>query len=265
MCRLTLNGMLGFHVQFLGHLVAIIGKEIIIKRLVIACNATPYGGCMSCEDGSYGRYVFPDIQGTKTCHPFVSLIDHTLLSARKIVIVITFHNTPGCIGKHRSLVVVTIGMYRLDSIISPKRTVQSILCHKVRLEIHEDNTRATGNVPMPYPNAYTLCPSLLDPCAPQRAVFVKQRILFPSPEIWTNKHQTVFQLLLQCLGSRREYRVYASHFITDFPTRFKHKSREHLFVFHQNNAILWAQNYKKRMIPPYYKRGNAREEYKFLI
>ena len=43
MCSLFLNRVFRLHVQFLCHLVAIISKQIVIQRLIIAGNGTTDG------------------------------------------------------------------------------------------------------------------------------------------------------------------------------------------------------------------------------
>ena len=62
MCGLLFNGMLALHIEFSCHLVTIIGPQIFIKRLIIACYATPYARCMSRKNSSNLWNMFSDIE-----------------------------------------------------------------------------------------------------------------------------------------------------------------------------------------------------------
>ena len=53
----ALKAVLGLHVQFLGHLGAVVGPKIVVQGLVVACYATADGCGMGGEDSCNGRYV----------------------------------------------------------------------------------------------------------------------------------------------------------------------------------------------------------------
>ena len=99
MRRLALDAVLRLHIQLICHLVAIVGKEVVIKRLTVACNTTPDGGGVCRENGSYSGNMLMYVQGTQTCHPFVGLIDNTLALIQE-EIVVAFNHTSSSIGEH---------------------------------------------------------------------------------------------------------------------------------------------------------------------
>ena len=51
-----------------------------------------------------------NIKGTQTGHPFMSLVDDLIGSGQLMVTEIAFNNPSCCIGKHRSLVIIAVGM-----------------------------------------------------------------------------------------------------------------------------------------------------------
>ena len=59
---LLLNRVLTLHVQLFGHLIAIIGKQIVVQGLIIASNTTAYACGMSSEDGSNLWIMLLDIK-----------------------------------------------------------------------------------------------------------------------------------------------------------------------------------------------------------
>ena len=123
------------HIQFLRHLVAVIGEEIVIKRFHVTCYTTANARGMSREDGTNLRQLIVDIQSAKTAHPLVGVIDH-LLRAIKIVVVETLYHQGSSIREHRSLVVVTIGMKTVYAVVLPQPTIYLILFLKIRIKVH---------------------------------------------------------------------------------------------------------------------------------
>ena len=73
MCGLLFNGMLALHIEFSCHLVTIIGPQIFIKRLIIACYATPNTCCMGSKDRCNLGETTLKFQYCKTCLPFISM------------------------------------------------------------------------------------------------------------------------------------------------------------------------------------------------
>ena len=91
--------MLRLHIELASHLVAIIGKEIVVERLHITSYRATNARGMSGEDSTNLRQLVVDIQGTKTAHPLVSVIDH-LLTAVEIMIIKALNHQCGSIREH---------------------------------------------------------------------------------------------------------------------------------------------------------------------
>jgi len=47
MSCLFFYGVLGFHIKFLSHLVAVVSKQIVVKRFFVSGNGAPDRSCMS--------------------------------------------------------------------------------------------------------------------------------------------------------------------------------------------------------------------------
>ena len=72
---LFLNGVLRLHVQLTCHLVAVIGKEVVVEGFLIAGYRTSDTGGMGREDGTNLWQLVVDIQGTESTHPLIGVID----------------------------------------------------------------------------------------------------------------------------------------------------------------------------------------------
>ena len=55
MSRLFLDGVLALHIEFTGHLVAIVGKQVVIQRFIISRNTSSYACSMGSEKRGYLR------------------------------------------------------------------------------------------------------------------------------------------------------------------------------------------------------------------
>ena len=131
-------------------------------------------------------------------------------------------------------------MERLNPKIGPGFAIKTVLSHKIGLEINQDNTGTTGNVPSPHPHTDTLSLSLFDPRLPHGGIFLKQGIFLSTPKVGANENQTVVQSLLQRLGSCGKHCVNAPYFITDFPTGFEHEGWDYPLIIHQD-CLIWPQ------------------------
>ncbi len=109
MGRLLFNGMLGLHVQFLRHLVAVVGEEIIVERLVVASYGTTDGGGMGCEDSPYLGNGRLKIEGGHTGHPLVCL-KHHLVRFRQIIAIEALYHLSGGESKHGCFIIIAISM-----------------------------------------------------------------------------------------------------------------------------------------------------------
>ena len=134
MRRLLLDGMLRLHIQFLCHLIAIIRKQIVIQRLMIAGYRTSDGSSVGCKNSSNFGDSFLYIKCSHSGHPFMCLIYH-LIRFCQVVAVETFHHLSCSIRKHRSFVVIAISMQRIYLKTIPHICVYIVLLLKKRLKI----------------------------------------------------------------------------------------------------------------------------------
>ena len=173
MSRLLFYRVLALHVQLASHLVAIIGKQIIIQRLHVAGYRAADAGSMSGEDSTdLGQFVV-DIKGTKTAHPLISVIDD--LKRRGITLSNTciqaLHDKPCSIREHRGLVVITIGVERVNTVFLPQPAVNLILLLKIWHEVYQDGDGFSRHCPAPYPHLKAVRLSLPLPIGKERLIF----------------------------------------------------------------------------------------------
>ena len=76
---LLFNGMFALHIELTGHLVAVVSKEIVVERLVVASYAAANARGMSGEDRRNLRHFVLQVEQPETCHPLVGMIYHLLL------------------------------------------------------------------------------------------------------------------------------------------------------------------------------------------
>ena len=110
--------MLALHIEFLRHLITIIGKKIIIKRLIITGNTTTDTCSMRGEHSSHLRKMLVHIEHTKSCHPFISMIDNFLAFSNNMFVETLYYQS-GSIREHRCFVIVTISMKTINLIVLP--------------------------------------------------------------------------------------------------------------------------------------------------
>ena len=149
MRRLLLDGMLRLHIQFLCHLIAIIRKQIVIQRLMIAGYRTSDGSSVGCKNSSNFGDSFLYIKCSHSGHPFMCLIYH-LIRFCQVVAVETFYYSSGSVRKHRSLVVIAISVQRVYLKTIPHFCVYIVLLFKKRLEINKNDNGFTGDIPSSY-------------------------------------------------------------------------------------------------------------------
>ena len=135
MSCLLFDGVLGFHVQFLCHLVAVVSKKVIVKRLVVTGNGTADGRSMSCKDCCHLWNCFLQVQGSQARHPLMSLIND-LISFSQVKTIKTFYNFTCCVREHGRFVIVTVCMKGIHAEILPHLAINGILFCKEREKVN---------------------------------------------------------------------------------------------------------------------------------
>ena len=146
MCCLLFNRVFCFHIQLASHLVAVVSKKIIVKRLVISCNGTANRSSMSCKDCCNLWNRFLQVESTQTRHPLMSLINYFIIFSQ-VKTVKTFYNFTCCIREHRSFIVIAVCMQRIYLEIFPHLAINRIFLSKERKEINQDHHRFSRNIP----------------------------------------------------------------------------------------------------------------------
>ena len=152
---LFLYRMFRLHIQLLSHLVAIIGKEVVIEGLLVTSNRTSDASGMGCEDGTNLWQFIVDIKGTKSAHPFIGMIDNLCIViegfAFDSIHIKALHDQCCSIREHRCFVIVTISMERIYCIVFPQPAIYLIFLFKERFEINQYGNRFSWNSPTTNP------------------------------------------------------------------------------------------------------------------
>ena len=158
------------------------------------------------------------------------------------------------IREHRSLVIVTIGMQRVNTIILPQPTIYLVLLFIEWNEIHENSDRFSRYRPAPHPYIKAAFLRLPLPLGKERIIlfeigtfFLRIITIFALPEPWTYKEDFILMCRLQCLGTCRKDCIDSTDFVTHFPTRFKYKVRLQKTFTHEyiNKLVQRYLNFSK--------------------
>ena len=126
-------------------------------------------------------------------------------------------------------------MKAVDLIKLPHLAVDTVFLLKVRREINKNRNWQTGNVPAS--NFYfkgIISFGRSFPVGKELLVLNKIGALLVFPAIGTDEYYLVLHLVLQGLGSCREYRVNASYLVAHLPAGLENVVREHCFVCHKS-------------------------------
>ena len=88
---LLLDRVFRLHVQFACHLVAVIGKQIVVQRLLVTCYRTSDTRGMCSKYGSDLGQMRLNVECAQTAHPLVSVVNHALAFVQ-VVVVVTLHH-----------------------------------------------------------------------------------------------------------------------------------------------------------------------------
>src|SRR5574344_332343 len=105
---LFFHGMLCFHIQFLGHLIPIIGIEIVIERFVVGCNGTTDSRSMSGKDCCHLWHKMLQVKCSQTSLPFMSLKNHIVILSQFKETIEPLHHLTCTPRKHKALIIITV-------------------------------------------------------------------------------------------------------------------------------------------------------------
>ena len=144
MCGLLLYRMFALHVEFLGHLVSVIGRQVFVQGLIVSRNTSPNARCMGCEKGAYLGYLMANVEQSHAGHPFISMINHPR-GLVQIKAIKALHYPAGCIRKHGSFVVIAITVQTVHLKPLPHLGIYLIFQCIKGLVIHQYGKRMSWN------------------------------------------------------------------------------------------------------------------------
>ena len=172
-----------------------------------------------------------NIKSSQSAHPLICVVNNLILQC-EIVIVETLNHQSCCIREHRSLVVIAIGVERINAVVFPQPSIYIVLLFEVRIKIYQNCYWLARNSPSAHPNLESLIFSLPLPISKEGTFLLEIRTLILFPKIRTDEDYLIPKCLLQSLGTCRKYCIDSSNFIADLPTRFKDVVWSQLLFYH---------------------------------
>ena len=127
--------MFRLHIQFPGHLVAVVAIHISIQGFVVSGDGTA-DRCGVCrEERCDGGELFFDVERTHSQHPFIEQSGN-LFVFQLVKMIKTFDDLTYRVSEDTRLVVVTVRMDRIHSETFPHREEKGISFFEERFEIH---------------------------------------------------------------------------------------------------------------------------------
>ena len=188
--------MFALHVQLFRHLVAIIGKKIVIQGFVVASNTSSDTRCVCREYRCDLWQMIVDIQQSQSSHPLITMIDY-LFGVVKIKLIETLNHKGSSIREHRCFVIVSVCMKAIHLIVLPQLTVDLVFLGEIWHEINHDGNRFTRDSPSTHLYVETFFQGFFLPVFKQLAIFSEVRALFLSPTIGPDKDDAILQCILQ--------------------------------------------------------------------
>ena len=106
---LTLDRMLGFHVQFFGHLRAIVTEQVSIERFVVPGYRTSYRRGMRRENGGNGRQYLAQVEQSHAGLPLIEMGNDLIFLTTDVMVIMLDDFCRGT-GKHARIVVIAVCM-----------------------------------------------------------------------------------------------------------------------------------------------------------
>ena len=126
-------------------------------------------------------------------------------------------------GEGTALVIVPVGMKRINIIQVPHPAVCGILGGIHSVELNKNCNRVSGHVPPSYSDINAFGKQCIFDPAPHKCLRfdkIRRRIVV-TPYVRTNKYQFVLETRLQSLGFAGKHGIDASYFIANLPARFE--------------------------------------------
>ena len=153
----ALNRVLGLHVQLAGHLIAVVGMQIVVQRLAVGAYAASYAGGMGSEHR--GRHGQQQARGQQT-HAGGPLVEVRQDSPGGILKTAEAHKVvydKRCgMTKGTALVIVAVSMKRIDTEVFPHLAIKLVLYGVHTLEVDKYGNGVAGDIPAAHAHAYAL-------------------------------------------------------------------------------------------------------------
>ena len=120
------------------------------------------------------------------------------------------------------LVVVAVGVQRIDAVFLPHMAVESILCGIHSLEIDQNDNRTPRHIPATDAHLDAFGQQgFLAPAAQQSRTFGEIGCrMFGRPDVRTDKNQMILIFIVEAFCFGRQHSIYSTYFIANLPTCF---------------------------------------------
>ena len=219
--RFLLQGIDGRHIEAASHLLAVVLRDIVIERQVVAGQAAAHHGGMGGKDRSHGKRGSLQVQDTGPGLPLMELRHHLLSSLEVVVVEALYHPSRGN-AEHGGFFVIPIARDGIHAVHLPHFSQDFVCMRKEGLVIYQDGQRLSGDVPASNPETESLGLGLGLPRAVQHGVFQEIRISGTvHPNIRADKNMPAAHLLLQMEGLGGHYGIDTAHLVANLPADFE--------------------------------------------
>ena len=213
---LLLDRVFALHVELLCHLVAVVGPQIVVERLVVARNAASDAGGVGCEDRGYLGHELLDHQGGGGRLPLVG-VEHDTLVVQAVVAVETLHHLGGGPTEEDGVVVVAKGVEAVHAKLLPEAAVEGVFLVEKRAPIDQNGYGAARDRPASYAHVQTLAAGHVLPFG-EEALLLEVGARAVLPAVWPDENQLVVDPVLERPRPGGKHGVDAAHLIADLPT-----------------------------------------------
>ena len=219
--RGLLEGVAGDVAETAGHLVAVIGGEIVVQGQVVAGDAAAHHGRMGREDRRDGDAALAEVENTGAGLPLMELGDD-LVGLAQVVVPEAFDHAAGDIAEQGGLLVIPVAADRVDTVVLPELGEDVVALRQQVLVVHQDGDGRAGDVPAADAQAQAAPGGHLLPSLVEVGVFEEIRVAGTvHPHIRTDQDVVATELGLEMEGFGGDDGVDAADLVANLPADFK--------------------------------------------
>ena len=234
MCGGFFKTMLGLHIEFAGHLVAVVGGKTVVERLAVAADAAAYARGMGSEHCGDMRKTVGHIKEAHAGGPLVEVGYYLFhFGTHPCEYALDDHACGTCEGA--TFVVVAVRVKGIHAEALPHTGIKIVFRRVQRIELHKHGERATRHFPATYAHGNTVGQlRLTGPSGKGSADFREPwGGIIRGPDIGTYKNHLILAGELHRLCFSGKHGVNTAYLIADFPACFKDKVNLLLLISHQ--------------------------------